>query len=60
MSQLRNLIFPLVLLAFFSQILLVEAAPPENAPDRFRGEGPFNQLILRGVIFINGEGAPPR
>ena len=29
------------------------------APDRARGEGPFDRLILRGVIVINGEGAPP-
>ena len=32
---------------------------PEVAPDRVRGEGPFERLILRGVIVINGEGAPP-
>jgi len=29
------------------------------APDRQRGEGPFERLILRGVMVINGEGAPP-
>ncbi len=29
------------------------------APDRQRGEGPFERLILRGVTVINGEGAPP-
>ena len=34
-------------------------AAPEKAPDRVRGEGPFDRLILRGVIVINGEGAPP-
>jgi imidazolonepropionase-like amidohydrolase len=33
-------------------------APPA-APDRVRGEGPFERLILRGVIVVNGEGAPP-
>lgn len=32
---------------------------PEAAPDRERGEGPFQRLILRGVTIINGEGAPP-
>jgi imidazolonepropionase-like amidohydrolase len=31
-----------------------------KAPDRQRGEGPFNQLIIRGVTLINGNGAPPR
>ena len=34
-------------------------ATPEPIPDRQRGEGPFERLILRGVIVINGEGAPP-
>ena len=34
-------------------------AAPELSPDRQRGEGPFTRLILRGVIVINGEGAPP-
>lgn len=55
-------IFTIIFLCFsFSQPLF--AAPenvPKNAPDRTRGEGPFNKLILRGVIFINGEGAPAR
>src|SRR6056300_427434 len=23
-------------------------------------EGPFNQLIIRGVMLINGDGSPPR
>jgi imidazolonepropionase-like amidohydrolase len=44
-------------------VLMVVLAPvfsaPEAAPDRDRGEGPFKRLILRGVIVINGEGAPP-
>jgi imidazolonepropionase-like amidohydrolase len=34
-------------------------AAPESAPDRARGEGPFQRLVLRGVTVINGEGAPP-
>jgi imidazolonepropionase-like amidohydrolase len=32
---------------------------PDAAPERQRGEGPFERLILRGVIVVNGEGAPP-
>ena len=34
-------------------------AAPESIPDKQRGEGPFDRLILRGVIIVNGEGAPP-
>ena len=30
-----------------------------DAPKRSEGEGPFERLILRGGILINGEGAPP-
>jgi hypothetical protein len=32
---------------------------PDPIPDRAVGEGPFDRLILRGVVVINGEGAPP-
>lgn len=35
-------------------------AQVEKSPDRQRGEGPFNQLIIRGITLINGDGAPPR
>jgi amidohydrolase family protein len=31
----------------------------EKAPDRTQGEGPWSQLIIRGVTLINGNGAPP-
>ena len=34
-------------------------AAPDLSPDRVRGEGPYQRLILRGVTVINGEGAPP-
>ncbi|GAC1528235.1 MAG: amidohydrolase family protein [Sediminibacterium sp.] len=30
----------------------------EKAPDRKEGEGPYTQLIIRGVTLINGTGAP--
>jgi imidazolonepropionase-like amidohydrolase len=35
--------------------------PPESitpAPERAEGEGPFDRLILRGGILVNGTGAP--
>jgi len=49
---------------YLAILLLFSLAPallaaPQSAPDRVRGEGPFERLILRGVIVINGEGAPP-
>ena len=31
----------------------------EKAPISNQGEGPFEQLIIRGVTLINGNGAPP-
>ena len=30
------------------------------AQDNYLGEGPFSQLIIRGVTLINGDGSPPR
>ncbi|MDT8437844.1 MAG: amidohydrolase family protein [Wenzhouxiangellaceae bacterium] len=35
------------------------AAEIEPAPERVRGDGPYEQLILRGVTVIDGTGAPP-
>ncbi|MEL6866452.1 MAG: amidohydrolase family protein [Bacteroidota bacterium] len=35
-------------------------AQVKSAPDRQRGEGPWPQLIIRGITLINGNGAPPR
>jgi hypothetical protein len=51
MPMCRSLI--LLLLAPLAQA----AIPP--APERAEGEGPFAQLILRGVTLIDGSGAPP-
>ena len=55
---MRKTIKLAVLLLLFSVSSTVFSAP-ESAPDRQRGEGPFERLILRGVIVVNGEGAPP-
>ncbi len=46
----------LILLVLLMPVI-VTAAPLE-APDRVRGQGPYQRLILRGVTVINGEGAP--
>ncbi|AWL12193.1 Imidazolonepropionase [Saliniradius amylolyticus] len=41
--------------------MTLHAAPGAKAPARSdEGQGPHERLILRGVILINGEGAPPR
>lgn len=31
----------------------------QKAPEKNDGDGPYTQLIIRGVILINGTGAPP-
>ena len=49
---------PLAIL-FVLIISLPTLSQVQKAPDRTRGEGPFNQLIIRGVTLINGNGAPP-
>jgi len=36
------------------------AQPIPNAPEIKEGKGPFTQLIIRGVMLINGTGSPPR
>ena len=33
---------------------------PDPAPNRRRGEGPFDSLIIKNVMLVSGEGAPPR
>lgn len=45
------LVFLLACFTVFSQIT--------PAPTRTEGEGPFDQLIIRGAMLINGNGAPP-
>lgn len=47
MKQLTILLSFLFVLNGFSQ-------------DNYLGDGPFSQLIIRGVTLINGDGAPPR
>lgn len=36
----------------------VSAQPSDPAPDRERGEGPFERLIIRGANVVDGTGAP--
>jgi imidazolonepropionase-like amidohydrolase len=39
---------------------LAQQREVEPAPDRTRGEGPFERLIIRGVNMIDGAGSPPQ
>ncbi len=52
-----NIKFLLVLLGMFLQ--LNSYAQPKKASPRNQGDGPYNQLIIRGVTLINSTGAPP-
>lgn len=47
---------PVLLLALL--LPLLATASPAPLPDRQRGEGPYQRLVLRGVMVVNGEGAP--
>ncbi len=46
----------IVLFVLSSWPALTQITP---APDRSEGDGPWPQLIIRGVTLINGNGAPP-
>lgn len=52
---MRNLL--LLMLVVVTQLPVW--AQIKNAPERAEGEGPWSQLIIRGVTLINGNGAPP-
>ena len=51
----------LLLVVFLPAIVLAaDGEPwPGAVPDRSEGEGPFERLILRGPVVIDGTGAPP-
>ncbi|HSP40253.1 MAG TPA: hypothetical protein VLN46_02395, partial [Gillisia sp.] len=46
----------LITILFFSTSVFAQI---QKAPPRAEGEGPWPQLIIRGVTLINGNGAPP-
>ena len=43
----------------FLMLLLVSPFLYSQEKENYLGEGPFSQLIIRGVTLINGNGAPP-
>ncbi|MEE9374141.1 MAG: amidohydrolase family protein [Saprospiraceae bacterium] len=54
MKKLHFLIF-----IFYTSGFSFGQAPVSESPLIEEGEGPFNQLIIRGCTMINGAGAPP-
>lgn len=52
-------LFKYLLMSFFLIVSLDTTAQILRSPDRNEGEGPWPQLIIRGVTLINGNGAPP-
>lgn len=52
---MKKLFSSFLFLATFS-IVFAQITP---SPSRTEGEGPFEQLIIRGATLINGNGAPP-
>jgi hypothetical protein len=53
MRKLLSLLFSSLLISIYT------IAQVAKAPARAEGEGPYSQLIIRGVTLINGTGAPP-
>jgi hypothetical protein len=47
-------------IAMFFLAQAIVFAQVQKAPETKEGEGPYSQLIIRGVTLINGTGAPPR
>ena len=54
---MKHLLSQILFLVFF--IPFVQGQPVPEAPIVEEGEGPFNQLIIRGATLINSTGAPP-
>jgi hypothetical protein len=52
---MRKMLFPIFIFLCVNRL----TAQIQKAPERKEGEGPYSQLIIRGVTLINGNGAPP-
>lgn len=53
---MKKLLFGIL---FFSALVLKAQEGVKKAPEIKEGDGPFPQLIIRGVMLIDGTGAPP-
>lgn len=58
MNTIKTTAFTLLLLMVSVMAHAIQGPP--KAPERERGEGPYDRLILRGGRLITGEGAPPQ
>lgn len=57
---MKTILISLFRILFLVAILSLDIrAQVEEAPPRAEGDGPWPQLIIRGVTLINGNGAPP-
>jgi hypothetical protein len=52
----KHVLLALAMGLLFGNLLLAQV---KKSPDRKEGDGPYSQLIIRGVTLINGNGAPP-
>jgi hypothetical protein len=52
---MKKLFFIFLIILISNEVL----SQIDKAPERYRGEGPFNQLIIRGATLIKGNGSPP-
>ena len=59
MLHLKNIEMKLISILFILIFTCSLRAQVEKAPDRVRGEGPYSQLIIRGVTLVDGTGSPP-
>lgn len=57
--MLRKSVYLLFIFVFAVSFAEVKAQVQE-APDRTIGDGPYDQLIIRGVMLVDGTGAPPK
>ncbi len=55
----RNLLLSVLLAGIAASSIAAQPQSITPAPERQRGEGPFERLILRGATLIDGTGAPP-
>ncbi|MEP2772798.1 MAG: amidohydrolase family protein [Fulvivirga sp.] len=53
---MRKILFLVVVSCIYCTTIIAQV---QKAPQRTSGEGPWPQLIIRGVTLINGNGAPP-